>query len=186
MKYNCPDILKERRLISLDIETTGLNTMINTIIQMGVIEFDCGVEKLSYERLFGGGHSPLYLVRRLHKISNESRVGKSTFKESGEKIASYLSNAIIVTHNGNRFDIPFISRVLSEGGFEIMNSTYVDTLILSRKFDDHLFHSLEWLSGHYGLKYDESNHTGLADARNTLELLFAFLEKRPDLSSYIK
>lgn len=180
MKYSCPDKLKNKRIITIDIETTGLDIQLNTIIQMGVVEFQNGVEVLSYETMFGGGHSPLFLVRRLHKISDSKRKSLPSFKEKSEKIANYLSNSLIVTHNGTRFDLPFIHRVLKEGGHSIINSEYVDTFTIAKKIG-HESNSLENLSKQYGLLYDDKNHTGLADARNTLELYFCFLNKYPEL-----
>ena len=41
----CPDILKNKRIITLDIETTGLSIFYNTIIELGVIEIVNGEVK---------------------------------------------------------------------------------------------------------------------------------------------
>ena len=61
-----PEILKGKRLIALDIETTGLNPKYNTIIEIGCIEYDGGQPilfngKVGFTRMFGGGHSSMYL-----------------------------------------------------------------------------------------------------------------------------
>jgi DNA polymerase-3 subunit alpha (Gram-positive type) len=53
----CPDILKDKRILALDIESTGLSTIYNTIIELGVIEVINGEVKTEYTKLFGGGHS---------------------------------------------------------------------------------------------------------------------------------
>lgn len=176
MLYSCPKELMNEKIICLDIETTGLDIRLNTIIQMGVIEWQKGKEVLSYETLFGGGRSSLFLSRRLHKIRDVDRKGKPTFKERASNIAKYLSNSIVVTHNGDRFDIPFINRVLSETDNKIVGSTFYDTLVMSRKLGNKI-NTLEALSAQYGLEYDEKNHTGLADARNTINLFFLFYDE---------
>lgn len=182
----CPEILKDKKIIALDIESTGLNIMFNTIIELGVIEVINGEVKTEYSRLFGGGHSSMYLVRKVHHIKDLERKGKKTFKECAEKIASFLSDSILVTHNGNSFDIPMIQQKLHEAGFEIKNFKSLDTLQLIRKMrkdeniDDDKKQSkrntLGSLCKEFGLIYGGENgdksHRGLEDAEATVDLLF--------------
>jgi len=182
----CPDILKNKRILALDIESTGLSTIYNTIIELGVIEVINGEVKTEYTKLFGGGHSSMYLVRKVHHIKDSERKGKKTFKECAEKIADFLSNSIIVTHNGNSFDLPMISQKLQEAGYNIENYRSIDTLQLVRKMrknegiDDEKKqqkrNTLGNLCKEFGLIYggeDGNNaHRGLEDAEATLDLLF--------------
>ena len=182
----CPDILKDKRILALDIESTGLSTIYNTIIELGVIEVINGEVKTEYTKLFGGGHSSMYLVRKVHHIKDSERKGKKTFKECAEKIADFLSNSIIVTHNGNSFDLPMISQKLQEAGYNIENYRSIDTLQLVRKMrknegiDDEKKqqkrNTLGNLCKEFGLIYggeDGNNaHRGLEDAEATLDLLF--------------
>lgn len=178
----CPDIFKDKRIITLDIESTGLNIIYNTIIELGVIEVVNGEVKTEYSRLFGGGHSSMYLVRKIHHIKDSERRGKKTFKECAEKIASFLSDSIIVTHNGNSFDIPMIERKLDEAGYKINNFRTLDTLQLVKKMrkeedtEEKRSNSLGSLCKEFGLIYggEEGNksHRGLEDAEATLDLLY--------------
>lgn len=182
----CPDILKNKRILALDIESTGLSTIYNTIIELGVIEVINGEVKTEYTKLFGGGHSSMYLVRKVHHIKDSERKGKKTFKECAEKISEFLSNSIIVTHNGNSFDLPMISQKLQEAGYNIENYRSIDTLQLVRKMrknegiDDEKKqqkrNTLGNLCKEFGLIYggeDGNNaHRGLEDAEATLDLLF--------------
>lgn len=181
MKYDCPDILKNKRLICLDIETTGLDITKNTIIELGVIEVVGGKVKTEYTKLFGGGASPVYLMRNVHKIKDSDRKGKKTFKQCAEKIAEYLSNAVIITHNGDGFDIPMIQKKLSEAGYSIQNSKYIDTLKIARKLK-HESNSLGNLCKEYGIEYGGSDgtrsHRGLEDAYATLDLLYCFINTK--------
>jgi DNA polymerase III epsilon subunit-like protein len=160
--------------------------MFNTIIELGVIEIVNGEVKTEYSKLFGGGHSSMYLVRKIHHIKDSARKGKKTFKECAEKIASFLSNSIIVTHNGNSFDIPMIQQKLHEAGHEIKNFKSIDTLQLVKKMrkeeqteDDKKQskrNNLGALCKEFGLIYGgedgSKSHRGLEDAEATLDLLF--------------
>lgn len=205
MLYECPPLLKNHRLVSLDIETTGLDMRLNNIIELGVVEVVDGVEKLKYGRLFGGGRSSPYLVKNIHHITDGEREGKSTFRESCRKIADYLCGAVLVTHNGARFDIPFMEAKMKEEGVHMSYVKHYDTIILARSLKKdvldrngnktydkdgnviqeslHKSHSLEYLCGEYGIPYDEENHRGLKDCWCTLQLLYALVSKFPGILS---
>lgn len=182
-----PDIFRDKRIIALDIETTGLSNTFNTIIELGVIEVQNGMVVQRYSRLFGGGHSSMYLVRKIHQIKDSERKFKPTFKECAEKISKYLSNAILVTHNGNAFDIPMIQNKCNSIGFPLEGIKVIDTLQLARKMrkneegnDDekkqHGRNTLENLCKEFGLQYGGEEggnaHHGLEDSEACLDLLF--------------
>lgn len=189
-----PDIFKGKRLIACDLETTGLSVLYNTIIEIGCVEVNNGRivkfgNKDGFTRLFSGGHSSMYLVRKVHHIKDSDRSSRkySTFKQSAEKISEYLSNSILVTHNGNSFDIPMIQQKLTEAGFPLHDFKSIDTLQLVRKMRkkesgdedekrQHGRNTLENLCKEFGLVYggDEGRnaHRGLEDAEACLDLLF--------------
>ena len=194
----CPDCLKRHRLVCLDLETTGLSIQYNTIIELGVIEVVDGMVKREYAKLFGGGHSSLFLVKNVHHISNSERRGKPTFAECAERISSFLSGSILITHNGNSFDIPMIQHKLTASGFPLKNFRSIDTLQLVRKMrkamkveesskdDDSSVathrNTLENLCAEFGLAYGgddgSRSHRGLEDAEATLDLLFHLINSK--------
>ena len=188
------DCFKHGRLIACDIETTGLSVLYNTIIEIGCVEVNNGKvvkfgNKGGFTRLFSGGHSSMYLVRKVHHIKDSDRSsGKySTFKQSAEKISGYLSNSILVTHNGNSFDIPMIQQKLTKAGFPLHDFKSIDTLQLVRKMRkkesgeedekrQHGRNTLGNLCKEFGLVYGgeegRNAHRGLEDAEACLDLLF--------------
>lgn len=176
MEYQCPDVLANQRLVCLDIETTGLDIVKNNIIELGVVEVKQGKITQQYSKLFGGGRSSMYLVRKIHGIKDAERLGKATFKQCSKRIADYLAGAVIVTHNGTKFDVPFMEEKMRESGVSLSYVRHIDTYLLSKKLE-HEKNSLEWLCKHYSINYDESNHRGLTDCLCTLQVLYAFCEK---------
>lgn len=183
VEYPFPAELRGERLIALDIETTGLSLKYNTIIELGTIEVVNGREVTRHSRLFGGGYSSMYLIRNIHKIKDAERIGRRTFKEQAEKIASYLSGASLVTHNGNRFDIPMIQHKLAQCGQQIKNFKVIDTYSMARKIG-HESNSLANLCKQYYIRYGGENldksHRGLEDAEATLQLLYCLMSKKAD------
>lgn len=187
-----PEIFRDKRLIACDLETTGLSVQYNTIIEIGCVEVNNGKvvkfgTKDGFTRFFSGGHSSMYLVRKVHRIKDSDRRKFSTFKQAAEKISEYLSNSILVTHNGNSFDIPMLQQKLNEAGFPLHDFKSIDTLQLVRKMrkkeegdDDekkqHGRNTLGNLCMEFGLVYggEEGNkaHRGLEDAEACLDLLF--------------
>ena len=178
MQYDCPNILKSYNLKVFDIETTGLQILRNTIIEIGVIEVQFGKIKREYSTLFGGGRSSMYLVRKVHHIKDCQRIGKPTFKDRAKKLCEYLSDSVLVTHNGNAFDIPMINQKFSECGLKLQNVKYIDTYKIAKQIGEFESNSLQSLSKHFDIKYGA--HRGLGDAYSTLQLLYALIEKYGD------
>lgn len=176
MEYQCPNSLLGHRMVCLDLETTGLDIIRNNIIELGVVEVKQGKVTQQYSKLFGGGRSSMYLVRKVHGIKDSERSGKPTFKACCNRIANYLAGAVIITHNGTKFDIPFMEEKMKVAGVNLSYLRHIDTYLLSRKLE-HEKNSLEYLCGQYGIKYDESNHRGLTDCLCTLQILYAFCNK---------
>lgn len=181
MKYECPEILKDKRLLCLDIETTGLDIQKNTIIELGIIEVNNGIVTKEYTKLFGGGYSSMYLMRNVHKIKDSERKYKKTFKQCAKKISEYLSDSILITHNGDAFDIPMIESKLQEAGYTLHNVKKIDTLKIARKLK-HESNTLGNLCKLYNINYGgndgSKSHRGLEDAYATLDLLYYFIQNK--------
>ena len=173
--FECPSCLKNSRMIVLDIETTGLDIIFNTIIEIGVIEVQFGKIVKEYSTLFGGGRSSLYLTRKIHHIKDSDRIGKPKFSERADKLSKYLSNSVIVTHNGLNFDIPMLNQKFSEIGVRMDNVKFIDTYVIAKKLNCFESNSLENLSKVFNLEYGA--HRGLGDSKTTLQLLYAFIDK---------
>ena len=188
-----PDIFKDKRLVALDIETTGLHPKYNTIIEIGGVEIVNGEVRnfkgmYGFTKMFSGGHSSMYLVRKVHRIKDKERQKCKTFMECAKGISDYLSNSIIVTHNGNAFDIPMIQEKLTKAGCPLHDFKSIDTLQLVRRMrkkegvedDDEKRvggrNTLGNLCNEFGLAYGgeggDKAHRGFEDAEACLNVLF--------------
>jgi DNA polymerase III epsilon subunit-like protein len=170
-----------KRLNILDIETTGFSRDIDRIIELGIIELVDGEVKTEYGTLFGGGRSSQQLVREVHKIRDEERIGLPTFEDRAEGIAKFLSNSILVGHNLKLFDLPFIETRLKIAGQSLSNIKVIDTCKISKKNSKVASNDnkLETLCEYFKIEYGA--HRALADAKSTYKLLLALIEViKPD------
>lgn len=162
-----------QRVVVFDIETTGTSMDFDSIIEFGAVEFIDGSPVKEHEMLFSDGISSPYLVKSIHHIGEAERVGKPKVSECVGRICDILSNCVMVTHNGKKFDVPFITRYLDAAGLRISNSRLVDTIVLARRLE-FKSNSLEFLSRHYGVEYGA--HRGLGDAKSTYEIMMRLFE----------
>lgn len=164
---------KGRRVLVLDIETTGTDQVFDSIIEFGAVEFVDGVKKREYNYMFNNGKSSPFLIKTIHKIKDKDRYDKPSFEESASKICDIMSNSVIVTHNGKKFDIPFLNSYFDRLGLKVVNFKLIDTIILARKLD-FKSNSLQYLSSYYNVDY--GNHRGLGDSESTYEIMLHLLD----------
>lgn len=161
-------ILDNKTVIVFDIETTGLNLQLDEIIQFGAVKIENAKIIQQKSILFSGDFicSP-YLVKNVHKIKDIDRKNGFKFQDKVQQIYDYLNNQIVITHNGKRFDIPFLNVKMKPYGYQL-NCRLIDTIILARKMN-FKSNSLQFLSQYY--KIDYGSHRGLGDALSTYYLV---------------
>ena len=159
----------------LDIETTGLDPQLDSIIELGVIEYENGELVREHSRIFGGGKSSPTTLG-IHGIRDDQRIGLQRFEECAENVANYLSNGILAGYNLKKFDIPFIERKLSSVGKKLENYKLIDIYsvvkrykVASRDF------KLKTLCDKYDIEH--GNHRGLEDSRCTWILLTRLVQE---------
>ena len=180
--YPCPAALRNERLVSFDIETTGLSPLYNNIIELGVVEMVGGEISLRHSRLFGGGRSSIYTVRQVHHIRDSERRGLPSFGEKARQVAGWLAGASLVSHNGIAFDLPFLQTRMKAAGASFAVARHYDTLRIARRLDSppkdpaaarafrpkFASHRLGDMCRHYGIPYGDGNHRGLAEVQFTI------------------
>ena len=170
----------------IDIETTGLDVQLDTIIELGVIEYEDGEFIREHSRVFGGGSSSPNLVK-IHGIKDGERIGLLRFEDCAENIANYLSNTILAGYNLKKFDIPMIAYKLKSSGRILENYKTIDVYNLVRRLKiATVDNKLKTVCEKYGIGY--GNHRGLEDSRCTWSLLNRLIEeyKIKDIKELLK
>jgi len=165
-------------IIVFDVESTGVNTTEDEIIQIAAIKLDSeGNVTETFERFLKNNKS-VKDSEKVHGFSDEFLSENGESKEVVLKdFLEFSKGAVIVGHNV-QFDIDILSSELSRNSLESANflDTF-DTLDIYRRFHPNLSnHKLETLSNEFGTK-NKPTHNALDDILSTAELLVKAINK---------
>lgn len=161
--------------VIFDIETTGLNSKTDEIIEIGAIKVNNNQIVDTFSTLI----KPEYLIdpfiTSLTGITNEMVKDAPFIKEVLLSFLNFIDDDILIGHNVN-FDINFIYDSLIKHDLGVLKNNFVDTLRLSRKLlPDLKHHRLSDLSKHYSIN-SEGSHRALKDTEITLEVYYKLKE----------
>lgn len=157
--------------VALDIETTGLSPLYNEIINIGAIRFRNNRPVEQFDVLVKPFSSIPREITVLTGITNAMVRNAPPIKVVLPQLIEFLGEDIILGHNV-RFDISFINNAMLKYGFDNFITTYVDTMLIARRFRKH--NSLENLVRDYVNSNYVEQHTGLDDALNTARVFYRF------------
>ena len=116
--------------VAFDLETTGLSSLHDTIIEIGAAIMK-GNEVLSTFQTFVDPHWPLQpKIVDLTGINDQMLAGQPDISEAMPKFLEYVGSRPLCAHNAD-FDIGFVTAACEKLGLPF-HPTYVDTLILAQ------------------------------------------------------
>lgn len=115
--------------VVLDVETTGLNTATDDIIEIGAVRFENGVEVAEFSELINPNRPLPEKIVEITGITSAMLQGQRTLKEAMPDFAKFCEGAVLVAHNAS-FDMAFFKRAfaLIDQPFEFVT---LDTLALA-------------------------------------------------------
>lgn len=164
-------------IIVIDIETTGLDTLKDEILQVSII--DGKGETLLNEYCKPDNITEWKEAERIHGITSDMVRNKKSFTEYVEEINSIISTVDrIVVYNGLGFDIPILIRygVEIERGSSKVYDLMIETAEILRL---DTFYKLTALAEHYG--YEFKAHDSLEDCKATLYCYYKFLKEKSNM-----
>ncbi len=124
------DFAFDEEYVAFDLETTGLSSLHDTIIEIGAAIMK-GNEVLSTFQTFVDPHRPLQpKIVDLTGINDQMLAGQPDISEALPKFLEYVGNRPLCAHNAD-FDIGFVTAACEKLGLPF-HPTYVDTLILAQ------------------------------------------------------
>ncbi len=125
------DFSFDEEYVAFDLETTGLSSLHDTIIEIGAAIMK-GNEILSTFQTFVDPHRPLQAPKDvdLTGINDQMLAGQPDISEALPKFLEYVGSRPLCAHNAD-FDIGFVTAACERLGLPF-HPTYVDTLILAQ------------------------------------------------------
>ena len=124
------DFSFDEEYVAFDLETTGLSSLHDTIIEIGAAIMK-GNEVLSTFQMFVDPHRPLQpKIIDLTGITDQMLAGQPDISEAIPKFLDYVGGRPLCAHNAD-FDIGFVTAACEKLGIAFQ-PTYVDTLILAQ------------------------------------------------------
>ena len=174
-----------RPLAFIDLETTGINLGVDRIIEIGMVKILPDGNRSVKRRLINPEMPIPQASSDIHGITNEMVKDAPPFKQLANDIKQFLDGCDLAGYNSNRFDIPLLVEefLRVEVEFDMKGRKLVDV--------QKIFHMMEQrtLSAAYKFycqKNLEGAHSAEADAKATLEILEAQVERYPQIGNTLE
>lgn len=168
------------QFVALDLETTGLSTETDTIIEIAAIRFEIErigdiytmIESVEHSQLIHPGRVISKEVTMITGITPEMLIWKPDFESVRDRVREFIGDAVIVGHN-----VLFDIAMLRTHGIDLSPNTVIDTFELSEIFSQDIESlNLGFLASRYGLiDASEEQHRALTDTRVSIRLMLRYL-----------
>lgn len=175
----------KRPIVFFDLETTGVDTATDRIVEISLVKIDVdGTKSVKTRRINPEMPIPAEATA-VHGITDEDVKDEPTFRQIARSLAQYIEGCDFGGFNSNRFDLPMLVEEFMRAG--------VDVDFRKRKFVDvqTIFHRKEQrtLVAAYKFYCDkdlENAHSAEADTLATYEVLEAQIERYPDIGDTVE
>ena len=152
----------DRPLAFLDLETTGLSTVSDRIIELALIRVSPQGDVLERVRRFNPGIPISPEATQVHGITDEDVQDEPPFPARARSLAELLDPCDLAGFNIRRFDLPML----------------LDAQVIFHREEPR---DLSAAARFYLAREHEEAHTALGDIRTTAAVLSAQLQRYPDL-----
>lgn len=175
----------KRPIIFFDLETTGVDTARDRIVEISMVKVGVDGQKQVKTRRINPEMPIPAEATAVHGITDEDVKGEPTFKQIAKSLAQFIEGCDFGGFNSNRFDLPVLVEEFMRAG--------VDVDFKRRKYVDvqNIFHKKEQrtLVAAYKFYCDkelENAHSAEADTLATYEVLEAQIERYGDIGDTIE
>lgn len=174
----------KRPIIFFDLETTGVDTANDRIVEISMIKImPDGEEIVRTRRINPQMHIPEQ-ASAIHGITDEMVKDEPTFAQIAKSMAQFIEGCDFGGFNSNRFDLPMLVEEFMRVGVDVdfRNRQFVDVQTIFHKMEQR---TLVAAYKFYCDKDLNEAHSAEADTRATYEVLKAQLDRYPDLQNDI-
>jgi DNA polymerase-3 subunit epsilon len=170
----------DRPLVFLDLETTGLSTLSDRIIELAIIRVSPQGDVLEAVRRFNPGIPISPDATTVHGITDQDVADEPSFTARAKSLAELLEACDLSGFNIRRFDLPILLAEFKRAGvfFSIKGRRLIDAQVIFHRQEPR---NLSAAARFYLGREHEEAHTALGDIRTTAAVLSAQLQRYPDL-----
>ena len=165
----------DEEFVAFDLETTGLSSRTDRIIEIGAVILKNGQEVDRFQTFVDPERPLEKKIVDLTGITDDMLKGAPKIEEVLPKFLDFIGGRVLVAHNSD-FDTGFIRAECARLGYEY-NYTAADTLILSQNLLSHL-NKFKLNIVANALSLPDFNHHRAADDAMTCGLVMAHLMKK--------
>ena len=156
LNYKKISIPSVESYVVFDFETTGMNPIVNRIIEIGAVKVIDNNIVDSFSQLINPMQYITTRISNVVNITNDMVEDCPIIEDVLPNFLEFIEDFPLVAHNA-RFDMGFLINNAHRLGYEV-NNVVLDTLLLSRKFNkDCIKHNLNYLTKHFNF-FQFSNH----------------------------
>lgn len=169
--FMAPNVLDGERVLAFDLETTGISTTSDRVVQIALVGADPDGTAVHFEHIVNPRRPIPYGASNVHGIFDQDVQGKGDFATIADDVAQLIEGSVIVGHNVRKFDLEMLENEFLRLGKRMPRPKAVmDTYELVRRLNIPRPHNLGALCSRHGISL-ENAHTAAADAAASL-LLF--------------
>lgn len=176
----------QRPIVFIDLESTGLNTQQDRIIEIGIVK----IHQDGHEEFFGSLINPGISIPpdaiKVHGITDIDVAEKLSFKEFAPQLFEFIKDCDLGGFNVTKFDLPLLEAEFQRAGisYSRKEKLIVDVLTIYHKFEP-----LRDLGAAYK-KYCNKDlivaHRAETDVRATVDVFKSQLKKHEELPKNIE
>ena len=174
----------KKPLAFIDIEATGTNVSTDRIVEIAIVKTMPDGSRTVKRKIINPQIPIPQVCIDMHGITNEMAKEAPTFKQVAQEIKQFLDGCDLSCYNAYRLDIPLLMEefLRAEVEFDMKNRKLIDV--------QKIFHQMEQrtLSAAYKFycnKTLDNAHSAEIDATATAEILYAQLERYPQLGNNV-
>ncbi|HEV7676348.1 MAG TPA: 3'-5' exonuclease [Candidatus Angelobacter sp.] len=174
------EIILQRPISFLDLETTGTSFELDRIIELAVLKIEPGGKMHRFESRIDPEIKIPIEATKVHAISDADVQGKPKFREIAPRLLKLIDGSDLGGFNVVRFDLPFLEQEFKRAAidFQVANHHVVDVMAIYHSKEPR---SLTAAARFYCNAAHEEAHSAFADARAAWKILNAQLQLYDDL-----
>lgn len=170
-----PMTYEDREFVIFDVETTGLSSVYDTIIEIGAVKMKNGEVLERFDKFINPHHPLSEQTINLTSITDEMVSAADDGDVVIKQFQDFYGDRPLCGHNV-QFDVGFVNAALRRAGLSEITQPVVDTLEVSRLLHpEQNRHTLDSLAKKYNVSL-EHHHRANQDAEATGYLMYKLLD----------